>query len=250
MITISVLTLFPQIIHAFVNESIVLRAQQKALVQFNLVNLRDFTTDKRQTVDDHPLGGGAGMLLKIEPLVAGIESIENNIGPAQKILLTPKGITWNQTIASDIIERSKRNNLPTLQPFDKFRASSSNLPTNHLLLICGHYEGFDARIEHFVDTEISLGNYVLGSGESAAMVIIDTLVRLIPGVLKKPEAIINESFSSSVTADYLFEYPQYALPREFRGLKVPAVLLSGNHQKIEQWRKEKAREETNRKRRN
>ncbi len=241
---LSILTLFPQIIESFISESIIKRAQQKKLVEFKLFDLRNFAHDKYKTVDDHPFGGGAGMLLKIEPLVEAIEHIEKAEGAAHKILLTPKGKTLTQQKAikivqlfnCSIVEKKQFNNL----------AIPNNLAINHILLICGHYEGFDARIENFIDEELSIGNYVMSSGEAAAIVVIDTVVRLIPGVLKKEEATRSESFQS-VNGEELLEYPQYTLPRDFRGLSVPEVLLSGDHKKIVEWKLQKAREETKKK---
>lgn len=212
---ISVLTLFPHVIEAFIGESIIKRAQEKKLVTLKIFNLRDFTHDSHKTVDDHPFGGGTGMLLKIEPLVEAIEHIEKTEGRAHKILLSPKGNILTQESVSSFVPRAA-----------------------HVLLLCGHYEGFDARIEHFVDEEISIGKYVLSSGESAALVFIDALVRLIPGVLKKEDATKEESFQT-INGEEFLEYPQYTVPRDFRGHTVPEVLLSGDHKKIEAWKKEK-----------
>lgn len=243
MLTISILSLFPQTIEPFIKESIIKRATEKNLVNFNLFNLRLFTHDKRQTVDDRPMGGGAGMLLKIEPLVEGIESIEKQFGKAYKILLTPSGNFWNQNKANNIINKLNVNN------------------SLHLLLICGHYEGFDDRILNFIDEEISIGQYILSSGEAAAIIIIDTLTRLIPGVLKKEEATLDESFKQIKSSELkkiipeinkeevpdeisLLEYPQYTLPRNFRELKIPDILLSGDHKKIQSWQLKQAFEKT------
>lgn len=210
---IIILTLFPEVIQPFINSSIIKRAVAKKQVQFSLISWRSFTSDKHQTVDDRPYGGGPGMLLKIEPLVYAIEHTEKKLGQCHKILLSPQGKLYDQRQAGHY---------------------ASLLQSQNIMLICGHYEGFDARILAFVDSELSIGQYVLGGGESAAMVVVDSLVRLIPGVLKKPEAILDESFMYN--NNEILEYPQYTKPVEFRGLKVPAVLTQGNHQKIAKWR--------------
>lgn len=240
---ISILTLFPEVIEPFLQHSIIKRAQSKQAVEFKLFQLRDFTHDKHRTVDDHPFGGGAGMLLKIEPVVEAIEHIENTQGPAHKILLSPKGKLLTQ-------------------------AWAQSATRDHILLICGHYEGFDARISDYIDEELSIGNYVLSSGEAAAIVVVDALVRLLPGVLKKDEATELETFfevdrdelykathdTDLQTRDLpcrqtgpqpadkvsLLEYPQYTLPREYRGKKVPDVLLSGDPKKIREWQLQEA----------
>ncbi len=225
MVRLSILSLFPEVITPFLEHSIIKRSQTKQLVKFRQFNLRDFAVDKHKTVDERPYGGGAGMLLKVEPIVRAIEYIEKTEGKAYKILLSPKGKLWSQTVAEDLIK----------------------LPLSHLLLICGHYEGVDARVEKFVDEQISIGKFILSGGEAAAIVIIDTLVRLIPGVLKKESATLEESFMLKKNNIELLEYPQYTAPREFRGLKVPEVLLSGDHKKIKEWRMKKAWEETRKK---
>lgn len=222
MMKISILTLFPEVITPFLEHSIIKRAVEKKLVVFHKFNLRAFAYDKHKTVDDRPYGGGTGMLLKIEPLVAAIEHIEKKEGKAYKVLLSPKGKLWTQVFAKRL----------------------SKVQTSHLLLICGHYEGVDARINEFIDEEISIGKFILSGGEAAAIVVIDSLVRLIPGVLKNENATLEESFMIRAGKTKLLEYPQYTTPREFRGLKVPSVLLSGDHKKIKEWRMKKAWEET------
>lgn len=217
---IVILSLFPQVIKPFLSESIIKRATNANYVKFTLVNWREFASDAHQTVDDRPFGGGPGMLLMIEPIVKAIKNTEAKFGQFHKILLSPQGSVYTQS-----------------------QAVSYATKHQNLMLICGHYEGFDERILSYVDQELSIGQYVLGSGESAAMVVIDSIVRLIPGVLKKPEATLNESF----TKENQIDYPQYTKPVEFQGLKVPSVLLSGNHQKISDWREIQANKKTNKK---
>lgn len=229
---ITILTLFPQTILPFLESSILKQAQQKKLARFNLINWRDFATDKHKTVDDHPYGGGAGMLLMVEPMVKAIKLAEKKFGPAHKILLSPQGQLWQQAQALRLVQKDPK----------------------HLLLLCGHYEGCDERILDYVDEQISIGDYVLSGGEAAAMVVVDSLVRLIPGVLKKESATQQETFMQvdkqelfKLTGDKtvleqsaekitLLEYPQYTKPEQFEGKAVPKVLLSGNHQEIHKWR--------------
>jgi tRNA (guanine37-N1)-methyltransferase len=233
---ISIITLFPKMIKGFFEESIIKRAQQKKLVEIEIINLRDFAIDDYGTVDDRPYGGGAGMILKVEPIYKAINKIMNyelrikNENPKSvirnqknKIILTsPKGKQFNQIKA---IEYSK---------LDK------------LIIIAGHYEGTDERVLDYIDEEISLGDFILTGGEIVASSVVDSVVRLIPGVLKKDEATKEESFN--IKNQKLLEYPQYTRPEEFKGLKVPKVLMKGNHKEIEKWRMEKALEETRKKR--
>jgi tRNA (guanine37-N1)-methyltransferase len=205
---ITVLTLFPDMFPPIFNESIIKRALANQLVEFEIINFRNFSTNKHKTVDDTPYGGGAGMLLSVEPIYYALHSIEGH-EDALKILLTPQGKTYHQTTAKELALK------------------------NHIILICGHYEGFDERVREFVDVEISIGDYVLTGGEIAALTIIDSVVRLIPGGIGSKESYENDSFY-----DDSLDYPQYTKPREFKGLKVPDVLLSGNHQEIAKWRAE------------
>ncbi len=200
-----ILTLFPEIINAYINESIIKRALQNNLIEINVINIRDFTLLKNGQVDDTPYGGGAGMVLMCEPVVRAIESVKKE--DSKVYLLTPQGKTFNDKLASTIINETK-----------------------HLILVCGHYEGFDERIKNFVDGEISIGDYVLTGGELPALVIIDAISRFIPGV------IAEESFKEESFKDNLLDYPVYTKPRDFRGYQVPDVLLSGNHQKINEYR--------------
>ncbi len=205
---ITILSLFPEMIEPFLNHSILKRASDQKLVEYQIINFRDFSQNKHKTVDDTPFGGGAGMVLAIEPIFYALQSIEG-YELAHKILLSPQGKTFNQ-------EKVK-----TLATY------------NHIIIICGHYEGFDDRIRSLVDEEISIGDFVLTGGEIAAMTIVDSLVRLIPGVLGDQESYINDSFY-----DGLLDYPQYTKPRDFNDMKVPEVLLSGHHKNIEKWRLE------------
>ena len=203
---IDVLTLFPEMFKGILEESILKRAQENNKAQINIYNLRDWTHDARRTVDDKPYGGGPGMVIKPEPVFEACDDLckENT----QVILLTPQGKKFNQKTA-----------LKT----SKFQ---------HIILICGHYEGFDERIRTLADMEISIGDYVLTCGEIPAMVLIDSIVRLIPGVLGEACSLDDESFN-----DNRLEYPQYTRPQKYRKMSVPEILLSGNHEKIKKWRK-------------
>lgn len=207
---ISVITLFPEVFNPILNSSILKRAQKKGKISFELINLRDFGEGKHQIVDGRPYGGGPGMLFRADILS---KALPKN---GHVVLTSASGKPYKQIKAKE---------------FSKL---------DHLIIICGHYEGVDQRfIDKYADEEISIGDYVLTGGEIPAMVIIDSITRLIPGVLEKPEAIINESFTEN-----LLEGPQYTRPEVFEGKKVPKVLLSGNHAEIAKWRKEKAVEKT------
>lgn len=210
---VDILTLFPSMFTNVLNESILKRAQEKSLVQFNVVNFRDYSLDKHQKVDDYPYGGGAGMVLTPQPIFDAIKAVTKKSETKPRVLLMcPQGDTFTQSKAEELSREE------------------------HLVFLCGHYEGFDERIrEHIVTDELSIGDYVLTGGELASMVIIDSVVRLIPGILGNEESPRNDSFSTG-----LLEHPQYTRPFDFRGYKVPDVLLSGDHQKIEQWRREEA----------
>ncbi|MCD6310637.1 MAG: tRNA (guanosine(37)-N1)-methyltransferase TrmD [Candidatus Eremiobacteraeota bacterium] len=216
---IDVLTLFPKMFSGFF-ASIVKRAVDSGLVSINIRDLREFTSDKHRTADEPPFGGGRGMILKPEPVFFGIDAIREETGSiGHVILMCPQGKILDQPMARELTGYQ------------------------HLIIICGHYEGVDERIrEHLADREISIGNYILTGGELPAMVLMDAVVRLLPGVLDE-EVITSESFESG-----LLDYPQYTRPREFRGYKVPEVLLSGNHAEIEKWRKRKALARTYKKR--
>lgn len=214
---ISIITLFPEIFKPVLNSSILKRAQKKGKVKFELVNLRDFGEGKHQIVDGRPYGGGAGMVLRADILAKAIQkAFHSSNGKAKVVLTSASGKPYTQSIARE---------------FSKI---------NHLILVCGHYEGVDQRfIDQYVDKEISIGDYVLTGGEIPAMVIVDSITRLITGVLEKPEATINESFTEN-----LLEGPQFTRPDEFEGKKVPPVLLSGNHAEIKKWHKEQSLKKT------
>ncbi|MDT8337046.1 MAG: tRNA (guanosine(37)-N1)-methyltransferase TrmD [Candidatus Izemoplasmatales bacterium] len=209
---ITILTLFPEMIVPIINASILKRAKENNLIEFQIVNFRDFSTNKHKTVDDTPYGGGSGMVLAVEPIYLALKSLINT---THKILLTPQGKTFNQKKAKELLKEK------------------------HLVFVCGHYEGFDERVREFVDEELSLGDFVMTGGEIAAMAMIDAVVRMIPGVLGSQESFEKDSFYNNV-----LDYPQYTKPREFNGLVVPEVLLSGDHAKIEKWRKEMQEKKT------
>jgi len=217
-VTITILTLFPEVFSDIFSSSIIGKAVKKKLVKINPVNIRNFATDKHKSVDDRPYGGGLGMIMRVDVLEKAIafsklKSQNPNLKVREKIiLLDPTGKIFNQ---------AKAREYATL---------------DHLILVCGHYEGVDARIHHFIDESISIGKYVLTGGEIPAMVITDAVTRLLPGVLSKKEATINESY----TVDYLLEAPQYTRPSSYKGLKVPPVLLSGNHKEIAEWNKKQS----------
>jgi len=214
MLKIDIITLFPKMFKGPFNESIVKRAQDKKLVRINIHDLREYGFGERKTVDDRPYGGGIGMILMVEPIYKALKKIKTK--NSKVILLTPRGKTFNQ---QNSIELSK---------------------SEHLIFIAGHYEGYDERITKFIDQEISIGNFILTGGEIPTMAIIDSIVRLIPGVLKKEDATKYESFSE----ENLVEYPQFTRPEEFKGLKVPQILLSGNHKEISGWRKKQSEDKT------
>lgn len=209
---IDVLTIFPGMFTGPLSESIVGRARERGLVEIYIHDVRDFARDKHRTTDDYPFGGGAGMVMKPEPLFAAVESVLGRAtGPYRVMLMTPQGCLFTQDVAHKLATES------------------------HLILICGHYEGVDERVrEALVTDEISIGDYVLTGGELPAMVVIDAVTRVIPGVLDE-ESVAAESFSSG-----LLDYPQYTRPREFRGMKVPDVLVSGDHEKVRIWRRRQA----------
>lgn len=213
---IAVLTLFPGMFEAVLGESIIKLALDRNLVAVDLFNLRDWGLGERRSVDDRPYGGGPGMVLRPEPVFAAVEEITGTQATWHIVLLTPQGRTYSQPLAAELARESK------------------------LLLICGHYEGFDERIRTGLPVdEISVGDYVTTGGEIPAMLIIDTIVRQIPGVLGNELSIQEESFRGGV-----LEYPQYTRPPEFRRMKVPEVLLSGNHGEIAKWRKQQSLERT------
>ena len=215
---IDILTLFPEICRAPLSESMMKRAQENGIVDLRIHNLRDWTTDKHHVVDDAPFGGGQGMVMKPEPVFAAVEELceQKKKTPSAEfqkprvVLMSPAGRRFNQQMAAELSRES------------------------HLIVVCGHYEGIDHRVtEHLIDLEISIGDYVLTNGAIAAAVLVDAVVRLLPGVLGHEQSSADDSFSAG-----LLEAPQYTRPAEFRGWKVPEVLLSGNHAEIAAWRKE------------
>ena len=209
---IDILTLFPKMFDGFFSESIIKRALDKKLVEINIIDFREFSDLNNKQVDDTPYGGGGGMVLRCEPLFAAVDALKND--KSKVILLTPDGEVYKQSKALE---------------FKKYE---------HLILICGHYEGFDERIRSIVDFEISIGDYILTGGEIAAMAISDSIIRLIDGVITDT-SLENESFNNN-----LLDYPVYTKPQVFRGMAVPDVLISGNHAKIKEWRWEKQLERT------
>lgn len=208
---IQVITLFPDMFPGVMNASMLWKAQDKKHLDISYINLRDFGLGPRQTVDDTPYGGGDGMLLKPEPLFAAVEAAKKNDPEALVLLMTARGERWLQAKAQELADKNQG-----------------------LIIICGRYEGYDERITSVVDMQISVGDYVLTGGELPAMTVIDSIVRLIPGVLGGEQSAAIESFSDGQT----LEFPQYTRPEEFNGLKVPEVLLSGNHAEIAKWRTE------------
>ncbi|HVT90035.1 MAG TPA: tRNA (guanosine(37)-N1)-methyltransferase TrmD [Tepidisphaeraceae bacterium] len=218
---IDILTLFPEMFGPMLGTSIPKRAAQKGLVEYHLTNIRDFATDAHQSVDDKPFGGGPGMVMMCQTLFDAVEYVEKQDDrPATRILLTPQGRLFDQKLAQELAGQSR------------------------LLMVAGRYEGFDERIiEGLSPMEISIGDYVLSGGELAAMVVLDAVVRLLPGALGAEDGAADETFT-----DGLIEYPQYTRPREFRGMPVPPVLLNGNHAAIEKWRLEQRKLRTEQRR--
>ncbi len=202
---IDVLTLFPEMLEAVLNTSIIGRAQAKGLITVNLINIRDFSENKHKSVDDYPFGGGLGMVMQAQPVFSAMKSLKTQ--GARRIYFSPKGNHFTQDTAKELIQE------------------------DHLILLCGHYEGIDQRIiDYWITDEISIGDYILTGGEIPAMVLIDAVARMIPGVLSSKMVYENESIYSG-----LLECPHYTRPREYEGMKVPEVLISGNHGKIEEW---------------
>jgi tRNA (guanine37-N1)-methyltransferase len=225
---IDIVTLFPEICRAPLSESIMKRAQEKGIVALNIHNLRDWTTDKHHIVDDAPFGGGQGMVMKPEPIFAAVEDLKRQTPNVQRSTSNAESNLELQT--SKIILMS-----PAGRRFDQQLAKQLS-QESHLIIVCGHYEGVDHRvIEHLVDVEISIGDYVLTNGAIAAVVLVDAIARLLPGALGHEQSAADDSFTSE-----FLEAPQYTRPAEFRGWKVPEVLLSGNHAEIAKWRKEQA----------
>ena len=209
---IDILTLFPEMFDGFLNTSIIKSAQNRNLVNINTINIRDYSMDKHKKVDDTPYGGGAGMVLMCQPIFDAVKSVKKT--KSKVILMTPQGVKYNQKIAYNLSKEE------------------------HLIFICGHYEGFDERIRSICDMEISIGDYVLTGGELPSMVITDSVVRLVDNVIDEGSHV-NDSFNND-----RLDYPTYTKPREYEGMKVPDVLLSGDHKKIDEWRKSESEKKT------
>ena len=218
---VDIITLFPSMFKGPFEESMIKRARESGVLEINIHNLREFTHNRHRTVDDAPFGGGAGMIMKIEPILEALEFLKREVSLSSRVMfLSPQGQILTQDKAKKLAQEK------------------------NLILLCGHYEGVDERVrEHLIDEEISIGDYVLTGGEVAAMVLVEVIVRMIPGVVGKEESIKKDSFYDS-----FLDYPQYTRPAEFEGWKVPQVLLKGNHQAIEKWRREKMLERTWRRR--
>lgn len=212
---VHVLTLFPEMFVSPLHASILQRAQRRGLLRVSVHNIRDFTTDRHHVTDDAPYGGGVGMLMKPEPIVAGIHRLREHFGPSYNILLSPQGVLLTQEHAKKLVEQQR------------------------ILLICGRYGGVDARVQAYLDEELSIGDYVLTGGELPAMVLLDVISRMIPGVLGEPLSVEEDSFFHG-----LLQGPQYTRPVEFEGMQVPPVLLSGDHAAIAQWRRLQALQAT------
>ncbi len=211
-----ILTLFPAMFEGPMTESILKRAQEKGLIEVNLHNIRDHATDKHKTTDDTPYGGGGGMVMKVEPLVSAVEAVRGEDTHTPVILMTPQGRVFNQKVVQELAQYPR------------------------LILVCGRYEGFDERVRQTIATdEISIGDYVLTGGELAAMIIVDAVSRLVPGVLGAQWGADEDSHATG-----LLEYPHYTKPPEFRGLRVPDVLVSGNHAEVEKWRRRESLKRT------
>ncbi|MBI4363455.1 MAG: tRNA (guanosine(37)-N1)-methyltransferase TrmD [Candidatus Doudnabacteria bacterium] len=216
-----ILTLFPEAFKSYFDISLIKRALSKKLIKIEVRNLRDWAKDAHKTLDDRPYGGGVGMVMRADVMDRALTALKSKIKSQKSkvILLTPQGQVFNQKLVNKLADYKT------------------------LILICGRYEGFDERIRKLVDMEISIGDYVLTGGEIPAMAVLDTVARLVPGVVGKFESTVNESFS-----DGLLEYPQYTRPENYKGMKVPKVLLSGNHKKVEVWRKQQALKRTRKRR--
>ena len=215
-----ILTIFPEIFRSPLSESLLKKALDRELIQVRVWNLRDFTEDKHRTTDDYPYGGGAGMVMKAEPIFRAVEEIKSKNPEARAILLTPQGERFHQGLAKELSEQK------------------------HWILVCGRYEGLDERVRlGVVDREISIGDYILNGGEIPALVFLEVISRYVPGFLGSEQSVEEESFS-----DGLLEYPQYTRPPGFRGMEVPGVLLSGNHAEIKRWRRRESLKRTYRRR--
>ena len=212
---VDIITIFPGMFESSLNESILKRAAEENLIEVRLHNLRDYSQDKHKKVDDYPFGGGVGMVMNVDPIVRAIEAVKQDRPGAHTILMSPRGRSFNQERARELSGMER------------------------LIFVCGRYEGVDERVRHFIDEEVSIGDYVLTGGEIPAMVVVEAVARLIPGVVGDENSVVEESFS-----EHLLEYPQYTRPRDFRGHKVPKVLVSGDHKKIQAWQREESLKKT------
>jgi tRNA (guanine37-N1)-methyltransferase len=216
-----ILSVVPEMFEGFLHTSIVKRAMDKERVAIDVWNIRDFSTNRHKKTDAYPFGGGPGMVMTPQPIADAIKAAKERLPQAKVVYFTPKGQVYDQKICQALADKQE-----------------------DLILLCGHYEGVDQRVlDRYVDVELSMGDYILTGGEIPAMAVVDSVTRLLDGVLGNAESTDQESFSS-----HLLEYPQYTRPREFEGMSVPEVLLGGNHKEIEQWRRDQAREETRKKR--
>lgn len=228
-----VLTLFPEIFSGYLTQSLLKLAIDRKLVDVQLHNLRDWSRGKHKEVDDRPFGGGPGMLIKPEPVVECVEAVQQLTQPGRLLLMTPQGRRFDQRFAEELVEQQLKNT-ETTDSTKTTDSTETKATGGRILILCGRYEGFDQRIVDLLQPEeVSIGDFVLNGGEVAAMTIIDTLVRLVPGVLGDEQSSIEDSFSRG---NRLLEHAQYTRPREYRGLEVPEVLLSGNHPEIAEWR--------------
>ena len=219
MLQFDILSLFPGMFRSVLHESLLSRAQQQALIRVNVHDLRRYTHDRHRTADDTPYGGGAGMVMKPEPLIEAIEAVRHAGAAAQVVLLSPQGRRFDQSWAGELSRLSQ------------------------LVLVCGHYEGVDERVSAYVDAELSIGDYVLTGGEVPALAVVDAVARLVPGVVGDPASIATDTLAGS-----LLKYPQYTRPAAYRGVAVPEVLLSGDHERIRRWRRCQSLERTRQRR--
>lgn len=233
LLQFDVFTLLPEVLEPYIQASILARAQQNDLVKINLHNIRNWTYDRHHTTDDMPYGGGGGMVMKPDPIFAAIEGVLGHPPSCPIILLTPQGRLFTQSLANELAQPALRRMAMTTPEQE---LESLGQPVPRLALLCGRYEGVDERVRQYLVTdEISIGDYVITGGELAALILIDAISRLLPGVLGDPDGALDDSHASG-----LLEYPHYTRPPEFRGWKVPEVLLSGDHARIAKWRREQS----------
>ncbi len=233
LLQFDVFTLFPEVLEPYIQASILARAQQNDLIQIDLHNIRNWTYDRHHTTDDMPYGGGGGMVMKPDPIFAAVEGVLGHPPSCPIILLTPQGRLFTQSLANELAQPALRRMAMTTPEQE---LESLGQPVPRLALLCGRYEGVDERVRQYLVTdEISIGDYVITGGELAALILIDAISRLLPGVLGDPDGALDDSHASG-----LLEYPHYTSPPEFRGWKVPEVLVSGDHARIAKWRREQS----------